>query len=143
MGEIEKTMANGKIMNLAEMVNAKIKAEDEPYASALGYGSGRASLSMDGISESENEMDEMKAKSCGTPPFGELQKVIESAGYRVISIGAEHSGMRFSGAINLQIAPASWAEKTDYINFPQVSRDFLAKNHECAAQCRPQGRCTD
>jgi hypothetical protein len=73
-----------------------------------------------------------------TPPFRELQEIIEIAGYRVISIGAEHNG-RFTGAINLTIAPVEYVERTDFVNFPQIPQGFLEKCREYAAQSRQQG----
>jgi hypothetical protein len=78
-------------------------------------------------------MDNMgvKTDAMGEVPFKELHEIIRLAGYRVVSIGVEHSNqMLITGFINLQIAPAKWLEQTDFMSFPQISPDFLANCRE-------------
>jgi hypothetical protein len=115
-------------------------AEKKPReALKAGYGIDEFSsgLSMDGVSETFNAETRTAQTS-----FKGIQKIIELAGYRVISIGAEHSDLRFTGVINLQIAPAEWLDQTDFVRFPQPSRDFLENCREYAAQSRQQGNGT-
>jgi hypothetical protein len=76
----------------------------------------------------------------GEVPFEELREIIRLAGYKVISIGMEHSnGLRITGVINLQIAPAAWLDQTDFVNFPQITPDFLANCREYAVQSHRKG----
>jgi hypothetical protein len=72
----------------------------------------------------------------GRPPFKDLQEIIGLTGYEVISIEAEHTGRRFTGTINIQIAPTKWIEQTDYISFPQIPQDFVVKCREYAKPCQ-------
>jgi hypothetical protein len=83
-------------------------------------------------------MKEQKTMEEKTPPFQDLQKIIELAGYKVIAIGAEHTGLRFTGVINLQIAPASILIQSDFVSFPQVSHEFLSDCCEYDAQRHQQ-----
>jgi hypothetical protein len=79
----------------------------------------------------------------GGVPFKELQEIIRLAGYKVISISAERSnGIYVTGVIDLQIAPAEWLDKTDFVNFPQISPDFLANCREYAVQSHRKGEDT-
>jgi len=75
-----------------------------------------------------------------TPPFDELRNIINEVGYEVISMGADHSGLKYSGAINMQIAPKEWLAQTDFINFPQIPQDLVSKFRECAVQSCPQAK---
>ena len=60
------------------------------------------------------------------PPLEELRGIIETTGYEVISIEPEHSGLKFSGAINIQIAPREWLENANPMEFPQISQELVS-----------------
>jgi hypothetical protein len=87
----------------------------------------------------------MTEHSINRPPFDDLKSLIEMAGYEVISIGAEHSGFRNWGAINLQIAPRDWIENTDFVSFSPLPKDLISSLRECAAQSPQQekGNCQE
>ena len=84
--------------------------------------------SKDGVSEPFQRAGLSNEK--GKPPFADLQILIEAAGYEVISIGAEVEQRRFSGTINMQIAPKEWLKETDFTDFPQIPQGLISSLRE-------------
>jgi hypothetical protein len=81
------------------------------------------------------------------PPFKELMALIAAAGYQIISIGGKQvevglDGIRFTGTIDLQIAPAKLFVESDALpTFPQIPAgllDCVRQHRECASQSCPK-----
>jgi hypothetical protein len=83
---------------------------------------------------------ELGRKPGYTPPFNEIKDLFKSSGYEVISAKAERNGLKFTGVIHLDIAPADWLKETDYAMFPPFLK--TAVSPEGAAQSYRQGEGT-
>jgi hypothetical protein len=88
------------------------------------------------------------------PPLKDIQKLVEAAGYQLISINAEHeefgwAKLRFTGVISLKIAPAAFFPDNEgfpcFTKIPSCLTALPSLCHECTVQRHQQekGSCQE
>ena len=82
-------------------------------------------------------------KGDNTPPIKELAELVEAAGYKVISIWAEQkevdwAEIRFTGVIDLKIAPATFFPKEKFPRFAKIPPCLIDPASKCREAAVPQ-----